>query len=163
MQLLARVHRLGLLSPKLRDEVAEELEQAALIAFDSSFMSKDDVLALIPPSRLIRLTTRLVDLLDDEIPQRIMELAEEADPDSDLVDHFDDIRSFISRLREAFDEETVTQQKLSALDRQIEKVMEEVSKRKSDKDEEEFWPNVTPAKVTAAPREGRSVFSDVDE
>lgn len=163
VQLLARVHHLGLLSPELRDEVTEELERAALTEFDASFMNKDEVLALIPPSRIVRLTTRLVDLLDDGVPQRITELAEEADPDSDLVDHFDDIQSFVTRLQEAFDEDTAAQQKLGVLDHQIEKVMEEVSKRKSDKDEEEFWPNVTPAKVTTAPRQGRSVFSDVDE
>jgi hypothetical protein len=163
IQLLARVNRLGLLPSELRDEVSEELERAALTEFDASFLNKDEVLALMHPSSLVRLTTRLVDLLDDGVPQRIKELVETAEPDTDLVDHFDDIQSFIARLQGAFDEDASAQQKLFWLGEQIEKAIEVASKRKKDDDDEGFWPNVTPAKVTTAPRQGRSVFSDVDE
>ncbi len=143
--------------------MSDELESAALNEFDASFLNKDEVLALMRPSSLVRLTTRLVDLLDDGVPQRIKELVETAEPDTDLVDHFDDIQSFIARLQGAFDEEASAQQKLFSLSEQIKMAIEVASKRKKDEDDEEFWPNVTPAKVTTAPRKGRSVFSDVDE
>lgn len=163
IQLLARVNRLGLLPSGLRDEVSDELESAALNEFDASFLNKDEVLALMHPSSLVRMTTRLVDLLDDGVPQRIKELVETTEPDTDLVDHFDDIQSFVARLQEAFDEEASSQQKLLSLSEQIKAAIEVASKRKKDEGDEEFWPNITPAKVTTAPRKGRSVFSDVDE
>lgn len=163
IQLLARVNRLGLLPSELRDEVSDELESAALNEFDASFLNNDEVLALMHPSRLLKLTTRLVDLLDEDVPQQINERVETAEPDTDLVDHFDDIQSFIARLQGAFDEDASAQQKLFSLSEQIKTAIEVVSKRKKDEDDEEFWPNVTPAKVTTAPRQGRSVFSDVDE
>lgn len=65
IQLLGRAHRFGILGADIRVDVTDELENAALKEFDASFMDDEEILGLIPPSRLVRLVTRLVDLLDD--------------------------------------------------------------------------------------------------
>lgn len=162
VRLLALVNRLGLLSREHREEMADQLERSAVREFDASFMDDDEILALIQPSRLIRLTNQLVDSLEDAVPERINVLADEADPNSDLSDHFDGVRSFVAQLRAAFDTEATVREKLDYLDQLIDEAIAEVLRSKDAEDDHTKWPNITPAKVTMASR-GRSIFSDVDD
>lgn len=47
-----------------------------------------------------RLTGKLIGLLNDAVRDHISELAESADPDSDLDDHFDPISDFLRDIEE---------------------------------------------------------------
>lgn len=163
LRLLARAHQLGLVSQLLRDDAADELERAVLQNFDASFFDAEDLLALIPPARLIRLITRVISLLDEKIQDRISEIEDEADPNSDVPDQFDEVRSFVDQLKESFDEDASIQEILRQLGQKIDESIVKVSDRKSDEEDNTTWWNVSPAKVASAPRQGRSVFSDVDE
>jgi hypothetical protein len=60
-----------------------------------SFINREELLELFQPLDLMRLTGKLINLLNDAVRDRISELAGSADPDSDLDDHFDQISAFL--------------------------------------------------------------------
>lgn len=163
IKLLARLKMLGLLDPGLRVEAADELEKAAFQEHDLSFMDDDGLLELIEPTKLLLLGRRLAALLDADIPNRIIEIEQQADPDSCVPDEFDEPRNFVEKLREIFGEDDWITDRLDELDEQIDQAIEDVKGRKIDDDDEvSFWSDVKPAVVTKA--EGtRSIFSDVDD
>lgn len=158
----ARVHKLHRLPDDIRIEVADDLERVALRDLDISFLDDDDILALLQPTRLLSLGLQLVGSLSSVLPSRITEIAELADPEYDVPDQFDQVRSFVSQLRESFSEDEQLQPKLQSLDDEIDDAIAEVSKKKTPEEDLDTWPEVSPAKVAAVPTE-RSTFSDVDE
>ncbi|AJG22220.1 restriction endonuclease [Cupriavidus basilensis] len=162
IKVIARAHRLGMLNAEIRMDAAYELEASALNGFDASFLDDDEVLGLIPPSRVIRLTVQLLEQIEEAVPDRIAELAREVDPDSDVSDYFDDIRMYVEQLQNVFYSSSGIQDQLSALDKRIVDTVAEVSLRKKRDDEQGDWSNVSPARVTTA-LHGRSIFSDIDD
>lgn len=159
---LARVHRLHQLPDEIRSKVANELERIALYDLDASFLSNDDFLALLQPTQLLRLSIKLVAALASVVPDRISEIAEEADLDSDIPDQFDQVRSFVEQLQEAFSSEEAVQGTLQSLNVEIDDAIAKVSEKKQSSEDVGSWSNISPAKVAAAPK-GRSIFSDIDE
>ena len=159
---LARVHRLHRLPEEIRLEVAYELERIALRDLDASFLSSDDILALLQPTQILRLGVQLVAALTSVVPDRISEIAENADLDSDVPDQFDQVRSFVEQLHDAFSGDDAVQNTLQSLRVEIEDAIAEVSKKKTPDEDDGFWSDISPAKVAAAPK-GRSIFSDVDD
>lgn len=159
---LARVHRLHQLPDEIRLEVAHELERIALDDLDASFLSNDDILALLQPTQLLRLGVQLVAALTSVVPDRISEIAEEADLDSDIPDQFDQVRSFVEQLQEAFSSEEAVQGTLQSLSGEIDDAIGKVSEKKKPSEDVGSWSNISPAKVAAAPK-GRSIFSDIDD
>lgn len=163
IKLLARLKTLGLLDSGLRAEAAEKLEKAAFHEYDLSFIDDEELLELIEPTKLLHLGRRLAALLDDEIPSRISDLEEQADPESYVPDEFDGPRSFVEQLRGVFGDEDWITDRLDEVDEQIDQAIERVKGSKVDDDEDDsFWSDVKPAVVTKADG-ARSIFSDVDE
>ena len=162
IRFLARVHKLHRLPEEVRAEAEAELTLAAIENLDVSFLDVDDVLGLFQPARLLSLGIRLVGMVNDVISIRIAEIAEDADPDQDVPDQFDQVKTFVDLMQESFAEDASIQNTLQSLDREINEAVTEVSKRKTPDEDEGSWSDVAPAKVAAAPR-GRSTFSDVDE
>ena len=162
LRFCARVHRLHRLPEDIRIELASDLERVALKDLDISYLDDDDILGLFQPLRLLSLGQKLVATLNSALPNRITEIAEEADPEQDVPDQFDQVRSFVSQLRESFLDDDQLQPTLQSLDDEIDDAIAEVSKKKTPEEDLDSWPDVSPPKVAAAPR-GRSTFSDVDE
>ena len=162
LRFCARVHRLHRLPDDIRIELAYDLERVALRELDVSYLDDDDILGLFQPTRLLSLGQQLVGTLNRVLPNRITEIAELADPEQDVPDQFDQVRSFVSQLRESFSDDDRLQPTLQSLDDEIDVAIAEVSKKKTREEDLDSWPDVSPPKVAAAPR-GRSMFSDVDE
>ncbi len=162
LRFLARVHNLHRLPEEIRFEMADKLERAALNDLDASFLSDDDILALLRPTQLIRLGVQLVATLDSVVSDRISELADEADPEFDIPNQFDQVRNFVEQLQEAFSDDATVQNMLDLLSGQIDDAIADVSNKKAPEEDVGFWSNISPAKVAAAPK-GRSIFSDVDD
>lgn len=110
------------------------------------------------------LGTRLVCLLREVIRNRLplAEIAEQADPDQDIPDQFDQVKAFVDQLRKHLADDESTLITLQSLNEEIDEAIADVSKRKTPDEDYGNWPDVSPAKVAAAPK-GRSTFSDVDE
>ncbi|MGS0758449.1 hypothetical protein ACVBEH_29290, partial [Roseateles sp. GG27B] len=68
-------------------------------------MDDDDILDLFQPTRLLSLGQQLVGTLNSVLPNRITEIAELADPEQDVPDQFDQVRSFVSQLKESFSDD----------------------------------------------------------
>lgn len=162
VRFLARIHRLHRLPEEIRSEVAHELERIALYDLDASFLHNEDILAILQPTQLLQLGIQLVAALASVVPDRISEIAEEADPDFDIPDQFDQVRSFVEQLQEAFSSEESVQGTLQSLSGEIDDAIEKVSEKKKPSEDVGSWSNISPAKVAAAPK-GRSIFSDIDE
>ncbi|BCH19947.1 hypothetical protein MesoLjLa_67980 (plasmid) [Mesorhizobium sp. L-2-11] len=96
----ARVHRLGLLTDDLRESDAVALEDAALNELDLSFLDSEEMLALIPPQRLVRLGMGLRTRKLPDIEERIIEIADRADLDGDPESHFEKVIDAINRLED---------------------------------------------------------------
>lgn len=162
LRFLARLHKQHRLPEEVRLEMAYELERKALYNLDASYLDNDDLLALFQPTQLLRLAAQLVSMLASVVPNRISEIEEDADPDSDIPDQFDQVTSFVEQLQEAFPSDEPIQETLQSLSGEIEAAIAKVSERKKPNEDIGVWSNVSPAKVAAAMK-GRSVFSDVDE
>lgn len=162
VRFLARVHRLHRLPEAIRSEVAYELERIALHELDASFLDNEDILALLQPTQLLRLGVQLVAALASDVPDRISEIEDEANPDFDIPDQFDQVRSFVEQLQRAFSSDEAVQDTLQSLNIEIADAIEKVSKKKKPSEDVGSWANISPAKVAAAPK-GRSIFSDIDE
>ena len=96
----ARAHQLGLLADNLREQDAEKLEDAALSSLDLSFFDLEEMLALIPPGRLVRLGVQLRTLKLPEIEDLITEIGNDADLDADPDAHFEKITDALNRIEE---------------------------------------------------------------
>lgn len=162
IRFLARVHKLHRLPEEVRAEAETELTRTAIENMDVSFLDVDEVLGLFQPARLLSLGIRLVGVVNDVISGRIAEIAEGANPDQDVPDQFDQVKTFVDQLREAFVDDESIQSTLHSLGQEIDEAVTEVSKRKTPDEDDGSWPDISPAKVAATPR-GRSTFSDVDE
>lgn len=162
IRFLARAHKLHGLPDEVRVQAETELERIAINDLDVSFLDEDDILALIRPTRLVSLGAQLIGMLTDVIPCRIAEIAEEADPDQDVPDQFDQVRNFVDQLSMSFVEDDSTQSTLRELGEKIDEAVSDVSSRKTPDDDDGNWISVSPAKVDAV-QKGRSTFSDVDE
>ena len=101
-------------------------------------------------------------MLGEVIPSRIAELAEQADPDQDIPDQFDQVKSFVDQLQDHLAGDDSTLSTLQSLNEEIDEAIANVSNKKTPDEDYGSWPDVSPAKVAAAPK-GRSTFSDVDE
>lgn len=162
IRLLARVHKLHRLPDEVRSEAESELTRTAITNLDVSFLDEDDILGLFQPSRLLTLGARLVGMANDVISTRIAEIAEDADPDQDVPDQFEQVRAFVDQLRESFADDESIQCTLQLLTEEIDDAVATVANRKTPDEDYGSWPDVSPAKV-AAVQKGRSTFSDVDE
>lgn len=159
----AKAFSLGLLDEDIRQSTCDTLTDAATYRLDASFLSEDDILAMFKPRELMRLTVRLVAMLEDRIPSKISDLASDADADSDVDSQFSNVDTFVRKMQYiAEDDERVTEL-LNDLERSIDDAKESVKARKSENESgDSFFTNV-PSATLAKEATSRSVFSDVDE
>ncbi len=168
----ARAHRLGLLEEYRQTDMATRLEKAAMSDFDLSFWENEDILRLIPPKRLIALGIRLrVDALVNA-PDRIAQIAEEADLSEDPESHFEHFSRGLDVLAEltGFDDATV--QIIDEARQAVSDAIDDVRARKEAEDEPDHltdWSYMSSASrektVEEPPADQpakRSVFDDVD-
>ena len=168
----ARAHRLGLLEEYRQTDMASRLEEAAMSDFDLSFWENEEILKLIPPKRLIALGIRLrVDALVNA-PDRIAQIAEEADLSEDPESHFEHFSRGLDVLAEltGFDDATV--QIIDEARQAVSDAIDDVRARKEAEDEPDHltdWSYMSSASrektVEEPPADQpakRSVFDDVD-
>jgi energy-coupling factor transporter ATP-binding protein EcfA2 len=181
----ARAFSLGVLPVDLRDETATLLEDALLDDADTSFLNEDMILALLPPTKLLRLASKIRDRVLTQLASRAAEVAddENLDLDGDPADNFTHLRTSWEALQSFFDGDESVVDLLSDADAGIDAAIESVEAKKEEKEKEErdkklreeeeaaYWEEQTPARSSFGkissffPVSGgnRSIFSDVDE
>jgi hypothetical protein len=181
----ARAHALALLRPELRAEIAHTLEESLLDDADTSFLDEDAILALLRPTKLLRLASKIRDRVLAELPSKAIGVAEAEDLDLDLdpADNFSNLRTSLQALESFFADDESAAQLLSDAEAGIVDAIQSVEEKKEEKEEAErekariseeeeaHWEAQAPARtspITYNPtfmvsRGARSIFSDVDE
>ena len=85
-------------------EVADSLESAAFTDLDRSFFEEDNMLALIPPSRLIKLGLALRSMILPSLAERVDQIAEDADLDEKPDSHFKKLLGVLERIEAIADD-----------------------------------------------------------
>ncbi len=158
----AKAHAMGLLPDSTRWNTYELLKRAAFGALDVSFLSNERILAILQPHELMRLSIKLVDMLEKEIPSQIDDLSMKADPDSDIDDQFSRVESFVSELQSIHVDGDGIASRLCELQHAIDDAKSKVEARKSAEEGESFFTGVPSASVPRKTKD-RSIFSDLDE
>lgn len=167
----ARAHDLGLLPHDLRMEAADNLESAARSDLDVSFFDKEDMLALIPPFRLVVLGLALRTTVLPSLEDRIDEIAADADLDEEPDSLFKKLLGVLDRV-ETIGVDSAAADLIDEVRDQVKRSVEALEERKRERDEEceddSDWTHlVTQQKEEAPPSAAaatkRSVFDDVDK
>lgn len=166
----ARAYRLGLLQDDLRLEAADRLVSAALADLDLSFFDEEDMLALIPPLRLVGLGLELRTTILPSLEDRIDEIAADADLDDEPESHFEKLLGMLNRV-ETIGVDTDTADLVDDARNQVKRSVKALEERKRERDEESQddtdWTHIVTQKKEEAPSSAattnRSVFDDVDK
>ncbi|MBN9597044.1 MAG: hypothetical protein J0G36_17035 [Afipia sp.] len=167
----ARAHRMGVLPDDLRMEAADSLESSALVDLDASFFEEEEMLALIPPLRLVGLGISLRAKILPSLEERIDEIATDADLDEEPESHFKKLLGVLDCL-EAIgidaDAAALVNDARSQVKQSIEALEERKRERDEDTEDETDWTHiVTQRKEEILPSSTvmtkRSVFDDVDK
>ena len=118
---------------------------------------------MFEPHELMRLTVKLVAMLEIELPAKIAELVDEADPDFDTGDHFSKVDTFVEKMRHLAEDDENISGLLDDLERSIDEAKEEVKSLKSDDEGGDNFFTKIPSATLATETTSRSLFSDVDE
>ena len=163
IRFLAKAYSMGFLNEDLRYSTCETLIDAAKDGLDISFLSEEDILAMFKPNELIQLTFRIVTMLEDKIPNKIDDLVDNCDPDSDIDYQFSGVDSFMKMMQHVayMDKRIVT--RLEDLELRIEEAKAEVEARKSENEDDGSFFTKVPSAILAKETATRSIFSDVDE
>ncbi|MDR5729996.1 MAG: hypothetical protein RB191_21495 [Terriglobia bacterium] len=167
-----RAHRSGLLNVSLRAEAASRLERAVKEDLDLSFCNSDEMLELIPATKLLELGIKLRVEFLPEIESRVETLSADADLDEDPESHFEFVASALNTLEAlASDEEAVdlidTARRRIA--DEVKKLAERKAERDSEKEDNADWTQISATseeKDVPVPQPieigARSIFDDVD-
>jgi hypothetical protein len=166
----ARAHRLGLLPDDLRSEVADDLEAAALTHLDASFFGDEDMLALIPPLRLVGMGVGLRTSVLPSLEERIDEIAADADLDEEPDSHFKKLLGVLDHVEAmGVDDDAVAliDDARDQVKRSVKTLEERKRERDEDADDSTDWTHIVTQKKEEAPAPPpaatkRSVFDDVD-
>ncbi|WP_312030652.1 hypothetical protein [Methylosinus sp. H3A] len=165
----ARANIIGLLPHKLRQEIAEALEDAVLKHLDVSFFDDATTLALIPPFRLIKLGLALRTKVLPSLEERIDEIAADADLDEEPDDHFKKLQALLDRVEAiGVDDDAIVS--VDNARNQVMRSIESLQRRKRKRDEESEddsdWTHIVTQKretpLSDALAANRSIFDDVD-
>jgi len=168
----ARAHTLGILNEYLQDETASNLEEAATLTFDLSFFEDESILRLIPPTRLLTLGIRLrVDTLVGA-PDRIKDIAKEADLSDDPESHFEHFTKGLDILEELPDIDDTTVDLIKEVRLAVASAIDGVAERKEAKGKQDHsseWSYMSSVSRESTIKDShveqqasRSVFDDVD-
>lgn len=160
------------MSPEIRERLAERLERSVVDDCDLSCLEDPDILALIPPLRLVRLGTRLQADLLPSVASRIEEAAEEFDPDHYFESVFDKWSGGLQVLEDLDDLDQSTgdlvRDAREALERAEQTVSERLRALRSTSEGASTWRNMVanaslPSRLSTSELRTRSVFEDVDQ
>lgn len=167
----ARASQFGLLPDDLRLEAADSLEHAALTDLDVSFFGEDEMLALIPPLRLVSLGFALRTTVLPSLDERIEAITADADLDEEPDSHFEKLLAVLDRVEEiSIDPEAAAL--IEDAREQVKGSVEALEERKRERDEksedESDWTYIVTQKKEKTPplpttAKKRSVFEDVDK
>ncbi|WP_404654074.1 hypothetical protein [Bradyrhizobium sp. USDA 336] len=167
----ARAHHQGVLPDDLRLEAADSLEAAALTDLDTSFFDEENMLALIPPSRLVGLGLALRAKVLPSLVERADEIAEDVDLDEEPDSHFKKLLGVLDRIEATAGDPETTSMIDDTRDRvkRSVKAIEERKREHDDSSEDETdWTHIVTQKkeessLSAPVTTKRSVFDDVDK
>ncbi|WP_217699403.1 hypothetical protein [Pseudomonas fluorescens] len=167
----ARAHHLSVLPNDLRSEVADRLESAVLNGLDVSFFDEPQMLAVIPPLRLIGVGLALRTTVLPSLEERIDEISADADLDEEPDSHFKKLLGVLDRIETIGVDADATALIDDARDH-VKRSVEALEERKRQHDEssedEADWTHIVTQKKEEAPPSTpvvtkRSVFDDVDK
>lgn len=166
-----RANRLGLLPNDLRLEAADKLETAAHSSLDVSFFEEEDMLALLPPLRLVGMGMALRTTVLPSLEERIDEISADADLDEEPDSHFKTLLDILERV-EAIGVDADAATLIEDARDQVRRSVDEIEERKRERDEETDsdtdWTHIVTQKkddatASAVPPATRSIFDDVDK
>jgi hypothetical protein len=167
----ARALHLGVLPDDLRLQIADSLESAILNDLDASFFDEPQMLAAIPPLRLIGMGLALRTTVLPSLEERIDEITADADLDEEPDSHFKKLLGVLDRIEVIGVDADATALIDDARDH-VKRSVEALDERKREHDEgsedEADWTHlVTQEREDASPPlrsvTKRSVFDDVDK
>ena len=167
----ARAYHLGVLPDDLGSEVAENLESAMLTELDVSFFGGPEMLALIPPIKLIGVGLALRTTVLPSLQERVNEIAAVADLDEEPASHFKKLLDLLDRVEAIGVDADATTLIYDARD-QVKRSVEALEERKREYEESSEgdvdWTHIVTQKKEEAPPSTpvatkRSVFDDVDK
>ena len=167
----ARAHHLGVLPDDLCSEVAYKLESTVLNGLDVSFFDEPQMLAVIPPLRLIAMGLRLRTTVLPSLEDRIDEIAADAGLDEEPDSHFKKVLGLLDYI-EAICVDVDAAVLVNGARDHVKRSVTALEERKREHDEgsknEADWTHiVTQKKGEASPPAPavtkRSVFDDVDQ
>jgi hypothetical protein len=176
---IARAFRLGLLSDDVRRSVAERLEAALFDKCDTSFLNKNDVMALFMPSQVIQFGLRIRNELLERIPDIACSISEDPDLDIDPEDNVERLRTAIAAFEDLFDGDHDAIARLRDVESAIDDAVSVIDRKRDhafngDHDDDDGWdwdnysnpPPLSPRRglsEVSTTTKTRSIFSDVDE
>jgi hypothetical protein len=167
----ARAYHLNVLPDDLRSDVADKLESAMLIGLDASFFEELQMLAVIPPLRLIGMGFALRTTVLPSLEERIDEIAVDADLDEEPDSHFKKLLGVLDRI-EALGVDMDNSALIDGARDHVKRSIVAIEERKREHDEssedEADWTHIVTQKKEDAPPPAllitkRSVFDDVDK
>lgn len=163
--LKAKAHSLGLLNEDIRQEICDELEDAARVHLDVSFLSNESILAIFRPYELIKTFLKIISMLEETIPAKILETEGDADPDADIDDQFEPITSFLEEVQSLSEYDRRIKSRLDELSEEVSIAKERVELFRSDDDEQSTFKRVPLANMMNESNSNsvRSIFSDIDQ
>lgn len=167
----ARVHRLSVLPDDLRLEVVDKLESAVLNSLDISFFDEPQMLALIPPLRLIGVGLALRTNVLPSLEERIDEITVDADLDEEPDSHFRKLLGVLDCIAEIgvdTDAAVLINDARDHVKSSIEALEERKRKHEEGAEDEADWTHIVTQKKEDTPPPTpvvtkRSVFEDVDK
>jgi hypothetical protein len=167
----ARAHHMNVLPDHLRMEAADSLESAAVTDLDVSFFGEQNMLALIPPLRLVGLGLALRATILPSLDDRIDEIAADADLNEEPDSQFKKLLDLLDRI-EAIGTDADATALIDGARDQVKRSIKALEERKRERGEasedETDWTHIVTQKKDEAPpstpvTSKRSVFDDVDK
>lgn len=166
----ARAHRLSILPDDLRLDVAEKLEAAVLNSLDISFFEEAQMLAIIPPLKLIGMGLTLRTTVLPSLEERIDEMTADADLDEEPDSHFKKLLGVLDRIEAIgvdMDARTLIYDARDHVKRSIVELEERKREHDEGSEDEVDWTHIVTQKKEDAPSPipvilKRSIFDDVD-
>ena len=167
----ARAHHLNVLPGDLRLDVADKLESAVLNGLDVSLFEEPQMLAVIPPLKLIGVGLSLRTTVLPSLEERIEEITDDADLDEEPDSHFAKLLDLLDHI-EAIGVDMDATALIDDAREHVKRSIAELEKRKREHDEgsedEADWAHIVTQKKEEAPPHTpmvttRSVFDDVDK
>ena len=161
IKLHARAYKFRILPESIKTITADKLEKALLEELDSRIFDHEDILALIQPTKLIRIIAKLIVQIKEVLPDLIYDAENDADLEIEPDENFDNVKRFISDMEILLRDHDDSCQALHELTTQMDDAITRISYKRRDKSERWEGEDIAPVIVMAASK-SRSLFSDVD-